>query len=223
MATEIVVYLATHGRSAPGAALETALWPDRAVQQASRNQAVARARRWLGTDTDGNPHLQHNQDGVLTLGPAVLIDWELFTRLTARGHAANGDGHHDLATALRLVRGQPFAHVPPKRYTWLPETYLEQDIATAVIDTAHRLATQRLAVRDFHGAREAARTAQLVDRYDERPWRDLLLAEAGLGNTPAVDRLINDLLTTLETDDLDDLTDETQALIEDLRGSTLRQ
>ena len=75
----------------------------------------------------------------------MLVDWDLFTRLTARGRAANGDGHRDLATALRLVRGQPFAHVPPSGTAWLPETYLEQDIAAAVVDTAHRLATQRLA------------------------------------------------------------------------------
>ena len=216
VATEVIIYLATHGRSTPSTALDAALWPDRAVLQSTRHEAVSRARIWLGTDPDGNPHLSRSVDGVVSLSPAVLVDWDLFTRLAARGAAANGHGHRDLATALRLVRGQPFARTPPKRYSWLPETYLEQDIAAAVVDTAHRLATHRLAAEDPQGARLAARTAQLVDRYDERPWRDLLLAEHQMGNRNAVNSLVDDLMTTLEADIDDDLTEETRQLIEQL-------
>ena len=152
--TELIVYLATRpGRTVSAAALDDVVWPNKAVRLSTRNEAISRARSWLGTDADGDPYLRRGSDGTVSLGPGLLVDWDLFTALTARGLAANGDGHRDLATALRLVRGQPFAHVPPRRYGWLPETYLEQDIAAAVVDTAHRLATQRLqrATRTAHG------------------------------------------------------------------------
>ena len=215
--TELIVYLATRpGRTVSAAALDDVLWPNKAVRLSTRNEAVSRARSWLGADAEGDPYLRRGSDGTVSLGPGLLVDWDLFTALTARGLAANGEGHRDLATALRLVRGQPFAHVPPRRYGWLPETYLEQDIAAAVVDTAHRLATQRLAAGDPDGARQAARQAQLIDRYDERPWRDLLLAEHHLGNRSAIRALVDDLTTTLEVDVDDDLTEETQQLIQQL-------
>ena len=57
----MIVYLATHGRSdAQHRASTTALWPDQAVRQSTRNEAVSRARIWLGTDADGNPYLQRS-------------------------------------------------------------------------------------------------------------------------------------------------------------------
>ena len=215
--TELIVYLATRpGRTVSAAALDDVVWPNKAVRLSTRNEAISRARNWLGADAEGDPHLRRGSDGTVSLGSRVLVDWDLFTDLTARGLAANGEGHRDLATALSLVRGQPFAHVPPRRYGWLPETYLEQDIAAAVVDTAHRLATQRLAAGDPKGARHAARQAQLIDRYDERPWRDLLLAEQHLGNRGAIRTLVEDLTTTLEVDVDDDLTEETQQLIQQL-------
>ncbi len=215
--TELIVYLATRpGRTVSAAALDDVVWPNKAVRLSTRNEAISRARNWLGADTEGELYLRRGSDGTVSLGPGLLVDWDLFTALTARGLAANGEGQRDLATALRLVRGQPFAHVPPRRYGWLPETYLEQDIAAAVVDAAHRLATQRLAAGDPDGARQAARQAQLIDRYDERPWRDLLLAEHSLGNRSAIRSLVDDLTTTLEVDVDDDLTEETQQLIQQL-------
>ena len=156
------MYLATRpGRTVSAAALDDVVWPNKAVRLSTRNEAISRARNWLGADAEGELYLRRGSDGTVSLGPGLLVDWDLFTDLTARGLAANGEGHRDLATALRLVRGQPFAHVPPRRYGWLPETYLEQDIAAAVVDTAHRLATQRLQAGDPDGARQAARQAQL--------------------------------------------------------------
>ena len=63
------------------------------------------------------------------------------------------------------------------------------------------------------GAREAARTAQLADRYDERPWRDLLESEHALGNTSAVRSLVSELMTTLELEVEDELAPETNDVI----------
>jgi len=213
--TELIIYLATHGRRVDKPAdLDVALWPDRAVRLSTRTEAIARARRWLGSDADGNPHLPHGHGGELRLGPGVLVDWDLFQRLVRRGLAKGPDGRRDLATALTLVRGKPFEGIPPGRYRWLAETFLEQDIPAAVVDAAHQLARWCLDSADPTGARDAARTAQLVDRYDERPWRDLLEAEHALGNTSQVRALVDDLMTVLEVEVDDELTDETRELIE---------
>lgn len=215
LCTEIVVYLATHGRTvADLSRFDAAIWPDRTVQPSTRTEALTRARRWLGTDPTGSRHLPQGYRERLTLGPGVLLDWELFERLVQR------DRPGDLLTALRLVRGRPFEAVPPGRYSWLSELYLEQDIPAAVIDTAHSLARSCFHTGEFDTAREAARIAQLVDPYDERPWRDRLQAEHALGNHGAVRRLVADLRATLE-DDLDDvLTDQTAELIERLLPSS---
>jgi hypothetical protein len=109
--------------------------------------------------------------------PGVLLDWDLFQRLSRRGRDRGTAGTADLHRALDLVRGQPFEAVPTSRYRWVAELYIEHDIAAAVIDTAHMLARRLLDADAPAGARRAARTAQLVDRYDERPWRDLMEAE----------------------------------------------
>jgi len=213
--TELIAYLATHGRRVDKPAeLDVALWPDRAVRMSTRTEAIARARRWLGNDAEGHPHLPHGYGAELRLGPGVLLDWDLFHALAARGLGKHQHGRRDLATALRLVRGKPFEGIPPGRYRWLAETFLEQDIPVAVVDAAHRLARLCLDAGDAAGARDAARTAQLVDRYDERPWRDLLEAEHALGNNGQVRALVGELLAVLEIEVDDDLTEVTRQLIE---------
>jgi hypothetical protein len=225
--TELIVHLATHGRHVDKPAeLDVALWPDRAVQLSTRTEAIARARRWLGGDAGGNLHLPHGYGGELRLGPGVLLDWDLFQRLVARALNRGAQGKADLATALRLVRGKPFEGIPSGRYRWLAETFLEQDIPAAVVDAAHQLARLCLDSGDPAGARDAARTAQLVDRYDERPWRDLIEAEHTLGNHGQIRALVDDLMTVLEVEVDDELTDETRELIAGLlpphRGSRPR-
>lgn len=212
--TELVTYMATHGKRVDDPAkLDMALWPERAVSVKTRTQAVVRARAWLGTAADGEPRLSKGYRGEFHLGPSVLLDWDLFRALAERGMAAGPDGAEDLATALRLIRGKPFERIPEHRYAWVAETFLEQDIPVAVIDVAHRLAGLLRDAGDVKGARDAARTAQTVDRYDERPWRDLLEAEHALGNTRTVQSLISDLQTTLEVDVEDELDPETNEVI----------
>lgn len=212
--TEVVTYMATHGhRIEDPSKLDMALWPERAVSVKTRTQAVVRARTWLGTDADGEPRLSKGYRGEFHLAPSVLLDWDLFQELAKRGMSAGAEGAEDLAAALRLVRGKPFEKIPEHRYAWVAETFLEQDIPVAVIDVAHRLAKLLRNAGDFKGSRDAARTAQTVDRYDERPWRDLLEAEHALGNTRVVQSLISDLQTTLEVDVDDELDPETSEVI----------
>lgn len=210
--TELVAYLATHPRGVAVATLDDAIWPENPDPRRTRIEAVARTRKWLGTDAEGNPHLPASADGTLRLGPGVLLDWALFQRLQRRAVAAGAAGAEDLRTALRLIRGRPFENLPPGRYSWLSETYIEQDIPPAVIDVAHKLARHCLDAGRPTEARDAARAAQLVDRYDERPWRDLMEAEYAVGNVAGVRALFQDLLRLLDADG-DDLTEETSELV----------
>lgn len=62
-----------------------------------------------------------------------------------------------------------------------------------------------------------ARTALEVDRYDERPWRDLLQAHHVRGEPRHVAILIDQLLELLEVELDDELQPETAEIIERLR------
>ena len=149
LCTELVVFLATHEKGGCGPAqLDLALWPDHVVQPSTRTEAIARARRWLAVDRSGQLNLPTGHGREFRLGPDVLLDWDLFRRLAERGMSAGPQGTGDLSTALRLVRGKPFEGVRSTRYQWVAETFLEQDIPTAVVDVAHQLARSRLDADD---------------------------------------------------------------------------
>ena len=145
--TEVVAYLATYRRGVPVADFDTALWPDRQVTLKTRNQAITRARAWLGTDDEGVTWLRPMSDGVLRLSRQVLVDWELFTALQRRSQQHGRSAvaiRRDLESAMRLVRGRVLSPLPAGRYAWLAETYLQQDIPSAVVDVAHALASLQL-------------------------------------------------------------------------------
>ncbi len=114
---------------------------------------------------------------------------------------------------MRLVRGRPLSPLPTGRYGWLAETYLEQEIPSAIIDVAHALAALFLEAGDATSAMEVARVALEVDRYDERPWRDLLEAHHLRGEGRQVALLVDQLLELLEVEVDDELQPETAELI----------
>ena len=212
--TELITYMATHGKTVEDPAkFDVALWPERAVLVKTRTQAIVRARTWLGDDADGQPRLSKRHGGGLHLAASVLLDWDIFSQLAQRGMSAGRAGSADLTTALLLVRGKPFENLAAQRYAWVAETFLEQDIPVAVVDVAHKLAALKRDAGDLEGAREAARRAQLADRYDERLWRDLLESEHALGNTGSVQSLVTELMATLELEVDDELDPETNDVI----------
>jgi DNA-binding SARP family transcriptional activator len=217
--TELVAYLATHRRGVPVADFDAALWPERQVTLKTRNQAITRTRAWLGSDDEGISWLRPMADGTLRLSRRVLVDWELFKALEQRGgdRRRSADARrHDLETALRLVRGRPLSPLPAGRYGWLAETYLEQEIPSAVIDVAHALARLLLEAGEADRAVDVAQLALEVDRYDERPWRDLLEAHHRLGQDRQVALLVARLRELLEVELDDDFQPETAELIERL-------
>jgi DNA-binding SARP family transcriptional activator len=217
--TEVVAYLATHRRGVPVADFDAAIWPDRQVPLTTRNQAITRTRAWLGSDDDGVSWLRPIAGGRLRLSERVLVDWELFQALRKRasepGRQPNA-ARRDLETAMRLVRGRTLAALPTGRYGWLTETYLEQEIPSAIIDVAHALARLLLEAGESAGAIDVARLALEVDRYDERPWRDLLEAHHLRGEPRQVAVLVDQLLQLLDVEVDDELQPETAELVERL-------
>lgn len=217
--TEIVAYLATHRAGAPLGDFDAAIWPDRPVTLKTRNQAITRTRAWLGVDDEGVSWLRPLSKGTLRLSSQVLVDWELFEALKERASMrgrSRADVRQDLQTALCLVRGRPLSQLPPRRYSWLAETYLEQEIPSAIIDAAHRLAQILLEDGDADGVVKVARLALDADRYDERPWRDLLQAHELRGEHRQIALLVDQLHELLDVELDDELQPETAELIERL-------
>ena len=217
--TEIVAYLAAQRRGAAVVDFDAAIWPDRPVTLKTRNQAITRARAWLGGDDDGVSWLRPMAEGDLRLSGQVLVDWELFQSLQERAGKpgrAQDDVRRDLETAMRLVRGRPLSQLPTGRYGWLAETFLEQEIPSAVIDVAHHLAGILLERGDTQRTLEVARIALDVDRYDERPWRDLLEVHHLRGEHRQVVVLADQLRELLDVELDDELQPETAELLERL-------
>jgi hypothetical protein len=108
---------------------------------------------------------------IYRLNEGVLLDAALFQRLRIRGDAHGPAGVKDLRAALRLVRGEPLAGAnrpyaahTRNRYTWLSTSDVDpEDLKSAIVDVAHRMATLCLDLGDINGARWAVAQACLAD------------------------------------------------------------
>ncbi|MCA0296536.1 MAG: hypothetical protein LCH96_14740 [Actinobacteria bacterium] len=120
-------------------AVDEAIWPDRPREdnQVTRHTALSRLRRWLGADEAG-PFLARS-----SLQLRIVTDWEAFLALVGGDPARTGErSTAELAAALHLVRGVPFAGVHPRRYWWADRLRVEMclRIAAAAREVAHRAA-----------------------------------------------------------------------------------
>ncbi|MGI5213858.1 peptidoglycan-binding protein [Plantactinospora sp. CA-290183] len=232
---ELVVYLMQRGRAgATGEQIDEALWPDRGVNARSRRVAISKARRWLGESAEGIHWLPPNAgaDRLYRLTPGVLLDWQLFRRLRARGEARGVAGTVDLRRALELVRGEPLAgaELPYSSgyrnpYTWLPGSDVQpHNLASAVVDTAHQLVDLYLAAGDTSGARWAVDRAWLADpaRLDDHPWVDAMRVARADGRSAELRALLDDLVRTREAEVPEDLSPDTYGAIHELVGDLLR-
>jgi hypothetical protein len=214
--TELVVLLAAHPRGLHPAEIAAALWPGKTTSPATISATLCRARAWLGTGDDGAPLLPPAGNSPVRLSPAVHVDWRLFTQLLDRARRQPDRGPADLATALHLVTGRFLEHRPEKRYSWLADTTLEHDLPAAVLDAAHQLARHHLDTGNPAAAADTARIAQRADDCDERPWRDLMEAEAALGHPHQVAALRDQLIRRLDYEVEEDLSPETVQLLDRL-------
>jgi hypothetical protein len=214
---EIITYLASCGsRGATADQLDEALWPGRPPTPASRRVALARARSWMGSTTDGDKWLPDmTTDRRYRLADGYLLDWHLFRRLRSRGEARGPAGTTDLRHALTLVRGAPLAGADiaysanaRNPYTWLPTSDIQpHHLASAIVDTAHRLVELCLDAADLCGARWAVEQAWTADadRASDIPWRDLMRIAAAEGNHAELDQLVDELMTAREAEVPEDL------------------
>ena len=182
LATELVIYLATHPGGVHPNVLGAALWP-RGVTDEVRDATLARVQAWLGSDDVGRPHLAADTSGRLRLGSGVRVDWHVFLTLVAQAERAVGGAGEEasLALALSLVTGPFLAGTPRGRYAWIVTDGLEYEVAARVADAAHRLCVLRLAGEDPQGATEAAHAGLRLSPDDELLWRDLLTAAHATG------------------------------------------
>jgi Bacterial transcriptional activator domain len=187
-----------------------------------RDAAVARVRRWLGTDRAGQANLVTDADGRLRLGPDVGIDWQVFRGLVAQANAA-GDASaaaEALQQALTLVRGQLLDGHDPDRYAWLAADDISYEVTALVADTAHSLSALRLVWGDASGAMDAARTGLRLAFDDEMLWRDLLRGAHATGEEQVLRSVADEISARVALDEvMPRMAPETETLIDELLPS----
>jgi hypothetical protein len=221
LATEIVVYLATHPAGVHANVLARAIWPQGVVDE-TRDDVLDEVAYWLGTDGIGRPHLAADASGRLRLGSGVKVDWHVFLTLVAQaGQAGPGKGGHSaeeakLAQALSLVEGHFLADCGPGGYSWIVTDGLEYEVSARVADAAHRLCELRLNGGDSRGATDAVRTGLRIAPDDELLWRDLLTAAHATGQENLLYAAAGEIWTRASMDGPPELTTETEALLDEL-------
>ncbi|MGW4792580.1 BTAD domain-containing putative transcriptional regulator [Nonomuraea sp. NPDC004297] len=211
LATELLVYLATHVGGVHPVVLGGVLWP-RGVQDMVRDATIARVEEWLGPK-----HLLTDESGRLRLGPDVRTDWSLFRELVRRSQGDPTARAVLLEKALGLVRGPLLAARGPGRYLWLAADDLEYDVGAAVADAAHQLCELRLAHGQPDAAVAAVRQALLLAPDDESLWRDLLRATHATEDTVRLRAVVEGLTRRAGSHPYGGgMAPETEALIEEL-------
>jgi hypothetical protein len=125
-----------------------------------------------------------------------------------------------LERALALVRGQFLDGRDPARYAWLATDDVEYEVTAVVADTAHRLATLRLAAGEPDGAMDAARAGLRLAFNDEMLWRDLLTAAAATGHEHVLRAVVSEISARVALDEvMPRMAPETEALIDELLPS----
>ena len=217
-ATELVAYLAAHPDGVHQNVLAGALWP-RGVTAEVRDAAVARVRRWLGTDHAGQANLVTDPDGRLRLGPDVGVDWRVFRALVARaGQDADATAAAEhFQQALSLVRGQVLDGRDAGRYGWLAAGDFSYEVTALVADTAHSLSALRLSRGDAAAAMDAARAGLRLAFDDEMLWRDLLRGAHATGQEPVLRAVVDEVSARVALDEvMPRMAPETEALIDEL-------
>lgn len=224
-AVEMIAYLVLN----PGATTDevtTDLWPDREAKASTRQSAISRARRLLGTDDAGEPYLSLSGNDPLGNNayhvlPQVRSDWDRFNQL--RGGDPTTAPLEDLRQALLLVRGTPFCRVREgrgrvraNRYLWA-DSFAREMIAS-IVDIACETARRALLEGKPKLAAAAASAGLRATGDEERTWRYAIRAHIQLGDYATVDALVAGLtaqLTELDADperETNDLLDQLQTL-----------
>ena len=217
--TELVVYLAAQSGAVHLDDLTAAIWPH-GVPPETRDEALDRARDWLGTDTIGRAQLAVDAGGRLHLGSGVRVDWQVFRALVGRAALAPPGSAEEagyLVRALDLVQGQLLDGQDPRHYAWVVADGLEYEVHARVADAAHRLAALRLMDGNAWGAMDAARAGLRLAFSDELLWRDLLRSVHATGQDDLVRAVVDELSARVALNEvLPQMAPETEALIDEI-------
>ncbi|WP_051639905.1 hypothetical protein [Cellulomonas sp. URHE0023] len=221
LATELVVFMALHPGGVHANVLGAALWPG-GVTAEVREATIERTAAWLGDDASGRPHLARRADGRLTLGPGVVVDWDVVCSLLASSRAAAGPQAEraDLEAALTLARGAVLSVRPTGRYAWLARIRLERASRALLVDAVHRLVVLCRDGDDPAAAQTAAWSGLRFAPVEELLWRDVLRAAAALDGPDAVREIADDLAATLRAAGGSSPSAATLALVEELAPSS---
>lgn len=186
-ATELVAYLALHHPDpVTSDRLRTRVLgsPDADAASKTLFNTAGAARRALGSDPAGQPHLPPaTKTGHYRLGSEVSCDVHRVLELARLGEETGEPGRAMglLRAALELVEGEPLARVY-SGYTWWQAEGHERRVAGALVDAACRLA--RLAVAEGHLelARWGVEHARLVEPYSEALCRTAMRVAAAAGD-----------------------------------------
>jgi hypothetical protein len=198
-ATELVAYLALHPRGSTAEQLLAVLSPARAAKVDTLYSAASRIRRWLGTASDGTPHLPTKPDAGKYRLHNVATDWDRFLALV--GDDVTSTRLDDLAAALDLVVDQPFAGHARGRYAWAEPH--RQEMIAAIIDVAHEVATRSARAGRLDLARRATAVGRTIDPASELIWRDALRTELIAGDPEGHGRIAAELTDLLADHDAD--------------------
>jgi DNA-binding SARP family transcriptional activator len=171
-ARELVVYLSFHRHGVRHGEWSLALWPERPVSLSTAHSTSSDARRALGRDVAGRPHLPRGVE--LRLGDSVTTDVERFASL------ATADDPDRLLGAMHLIRGPLFGGL--RRTDWAVFDGTQPDIEDMVVGTALRGADALVELGRGDEASWVVRQALHVSPYDERLYRALLVATAAQDN-----------------------------------------
>ena len=213
--TELAAYIALHP-GASAAAVNEAIWPERSGETNSntRNTAVTKLRRWLGTAPDGAEHLpRHHQDDGYVFHPQVGTDLARWDQLVA-GNPLTAPSEN-LQRALELVRQRPFHAHHPKRYAWAES--ITQRLISEIVDAAYELARRQLLAGAWRAAETTLVKGLLIEPAQERLWRMRILAAYEAHDEAAVAEATERLLVITERLECD-LEPETTDLLAQIKG-----
>jgi nucleoid-associated protein YgaU len=194
---EIVVYLWLHPNGVSTGQFANDLWPDKNYTGTDSNpkNMASQVRTWLGTDPrtgiEYMPRAHRGSvDGYRIDG--LLVSYDLFCRLRARGQARGTEGLPDLITALKLVSGAPLSNLREFGYGWLPagQEYL---YVGAVLEVAHLVAIWALKAGDNVEALRACEVALKLDAEDDRALLSMAKAHENAGRHAERDATIRRL------------------------------
>lgn len=193
---ELVAYLALH----PDGVFSRNLAEDFGIARSRARTDLSTVRDWLGTNPRTGELIlpkrdlntpEHSTDNGYSLH-GLLVDFDLFRRLRARGQARGAEGINDLKIALKLVSGKPFDNLRKDGWAWLFEGDRLHEIAEhMIVDTAHIVAVAAQAEDDLDIARWASAIACEAAPYDEICRLDLVKVAAAQGHIELAERMLN--------------------------------